>query len=134
MRTRQVRPDKMQYEFELHISKGYDKTRELDFILFNFITTKIFKSFIYTINVTPSIDLPNKSLGFLVEGLSAPVLSIAKSGNAVYQYKLYGYSNTEYDLKLTKPDVDKNLFKLKITEKGLKITKEPSKKFIKVEV
>lgn len=134
MRTRQVRPEKMKYEFELHISKGFDKTREDDYILFDFLTTKIFRSFIYTINVTPQIDLPNKVIGFIVEGLSAPVLSIAKSGNARFQYRLYGYSRTEYELRLTKPDVDKNLFKLKITEKGLKITKEPSKKFIKVEI
>ncbi len=134
MRTRQVRPEKMKYEFELHISKGYDKIKESDYILFDFLTTKIFKSFIYTINVTPQIDLPNKLIGFLVEGLSAPVLSIAKSGNARYQYRLYGYSKTEYELRLSKPDVGKNLFKLKITEKSLKITKEPSKKFIKVEV
>lgn len=134
MRTKQVRPEKMKYEYELHISKGYDNIKEKEFILFTFITTKIFRSFIYRINVTPKADLENKVIEFIIEGLSAPVVSVAKSGNAVYEYKLYNYKNTEYDLRLIKLDVDKNLFKIKITKAGIKITKQPAKRFLKVEV
>lgn len=134
MRTKQVRPEKLKYEYELHISKGFDRIKEKEFVLFTFITTKVFRSFIYTINVTPRINLEDKLLEFLIEGLSAPVISIAKSGNAVYEYRLYDFKNTEYDLKLLKLDVEKNMFKIKITKTGLKITKQPSKKFLKVEV
>lgn len=134
MRTKQVRPEKLKFEYELHISKGYDRIKDSDYIHFTLITTKIFRSFIYKINVTPKIDLDNKHIEFVIEGLSAPVISIAKSGNAIYEYKLYGYKNIEYDLKLVKLDVDKNLFKLKITKAGIKLTKEPAKKFLKVEV
>ncbi|MCX6158299.1 MAG: hypothetical protein WCK13_07095 [Ignavibacteriota bacterium] len=134
MRTKQVRPEKLKYEYELHVSKGYDRIKESDFLQFTLITTKIFRSFIYQINVTPKIDLDNKMIEFVIEGLSAPVISIAKSGNALYEYKLYGYKNTEYDLKLVKLDVDKNMFKMKITKAGIKLTKEPAKKFLKVEV
>jgi hypothetical protein len=134
MRTKQVRPDKLKFEYELHVSKGYDKIKEAEYINFTLITTKIFRSFIYRINVTPKMDLDNKVIEFVIEGLSAPVISIAKSGNALYEYKLYGYKNTEYDLKIVKLDVDKNLFKLKITKAGMKLTKQPVKKFLKIEV
>ncbi len=134
MRTKQVRPEKLKYEYELHITKAYDRIKEADYLNFTLITTKIFRSFIYKINVTPKIDLDNKHIEFIIEGLSAPVISIAKSGNAVYEYRLYGYKNIEYNLKLVKLDVDKNLFKLKISKTGIKLTKEPVKKFLKIEV
>ena len=134
MRTKQVRPEKMEYEFELHISREFDKTKECDYILFRFITTKIFRSFIYRINVTPRIDISKKYLEFLLEGLSAPVVSIAKSGNALYDYKLYDFKTAEYELRILKLDVDKNIFKLKISKNSIKITKQPTKKFLKVEV
>jgi hypothetical protein len=133
MRTKQVRPEKMEYEFELHISREIDRIKESEYILFKFITTKIFRSFIYRINVTPKIDLSKKYIEFLIEGLSAPVITIAKSGNAVYEYRLYDFKNTEYELKILKLDVDKNVFKLKMTKSGIKITKQPTKKFLKVE-
>jgi len=134
MRTKQVRPEKLKFEYELHISKGYDKIKEAEYIQFTLITTKIFRSFIYQINVTPKMDLDNKVIEFVIEGLSAPVISIAKSGNALYEYKLYEYKNTEYDLKIVKLDVDKNLFKLKIAKGSIKLTKQPVKKFLKIEV
>lgn len=133
MRTKQVRPEKMDYEFELHISREIDRAKECEYILFRFITTKIFRSFIYKINVTPRIDMTKKYLEFLIEGLSAPVVSIAKSGNALYDYRLYDFKNTEYELKILKLDVEKNIFKLKITKNNIKITKQPTKKFLKVE-
>jgi len=134
MRTKQVRPEKLKFEYELHITKGYDKIKEAEYIQFTLITTKIFRSFIYQINVTPKMDLDNKVIEFVIEGLSAPVISIAKSGNALYEYKLYDYKNTEYDLKIVKLDVDKNLFKIKIAKGGIKLTKQPVKKFLKIEV
>ncbi len=134
MRTKQVRPERMKYEYELHITKGYDNIKEKDYILFTFITTKIFRSFIYKINVTPKADLENKVIEFVIEGLSAPVVSIAKSGNAVFEYRLFDFKNTEYDLRLIRLDVDKSLFKIKITKAGIKVTKQPAKRFLKVEV
>jgi hypothetical protein len=134
MRTKQVRPEKLTFEYELHISKGYDRIKEADYIKFTLITTKIFRSFIYKINVTPKIDLDNKVIEFVIEGLSAPVISIAKSGNALYEYKLYGFKNSEYDLKMVKLDVDKNLFKIKFSKAGIKLTKQPAKKFLMIEV
>ena len=37
MRTKQVRPEKLKYEYELHIRKGRDNVQDKDYILFTFI-------------------------------------------------------------------------------------------------
>lgn len=132
MRTRAVRPDKLDFEYELQISKGSDDVLNKNFILFDFKTKKVFENFAYKLNVIPKIDLAKKELQFNIEGLSAPRLDISKAGNAVYQYKLFDFKNLEYDLKLMKYAKGKILFKIKITPKSIKITLNPKKKFINV--
>ncbi len=54
MRTKQVRPAKLDYEYELYISKDHDDIKKKDFILFDFKTKKVFENFTYEIH---SIDL-----------------------------------------------------------------------------
>lgn len=132
MRTKQVRPEKLDYEYELYISREIDEIREKDFILFEFRTKKIFENFQYVINVIPKINLEKNELQFNVEGLSAPKLEISKTGNALFKYKLFDFKNNEYDLKLLKYSKGKISFKLKITSKSIKITKEPETSFIKI--
>jgi len=132
MRTKQVRPEKLDYEYELYISKDHDEIIKKDFILFDFRTKKVFENFTYEINVIPNIDMEKKALQFDVEGLSAPRLDISKTGNASYQYKLFDYKKMEYDLKLLKYGKNKILFKVKINPKSIKITQTPKKRFINV--
>ncbi len=132
MRTKQVRPEKKEFEFELLITKNYDKINEKEYLNFKFLTTKIFSNFIYKINVTPLINTENKEITFIVEGLSAPVLSLSKSGRAEFDFRLYDFKITEYTLKLIKPDIEKNIYKMKITKNSIKFLKIPTKKFIKV--
>lgn len=132
MRTRAVRPDKLDYEYELYISKGVDNILKKNFILFDFRTKKVFENFEYKMNVIPKIDIENKDLQFNVEGLSAPRTDIAKAGNATYQYKLFDYKNLEYDLKLLKYGKGKILFKFKVSPGSIKLTLNPKKKFINV--
>jgi hypothetical protein len=132
MRTKQVRPERKEFEYELYISKQFDKISDKDFILFDFRTTKVFEYFIYKINVFEKINLEKKELNFRVEGLSAPKLSLSNPGRAFFQYKLYEYKNSDYDLKLTKPGIEKNNFKLKIAKNLIKILKQPSNRFIKI--
>ena len=132
MRTKQVRPDKLDFEYELYISRENDETRGKEFILFDFRTKKVFENFQYIINVISKIDLEKKELQFNVEGLSAPRLEISKTGNASYQYKLFDFKNIEYDLKLLKYAKGKILYKIKISPKSIKITKEPASSFIKI--
>jgi len=132
MRTKQVRPEKLDYEYELYISKDHDEILKKDFLLFDFRTKKVFENFAYEINIIPKIDVEKKELQFNVEGLSAPRLDISKAGNAGYRYKLFDYKNTDYDLKLLKYGKNKILFKIKINPKSIKITQTPKKRFINV--
>jgi hypothetical protein len=132
MRTKQVRPERKEFEYELHISKQFDRISDKDYILFDFRTTKIFEYFIYKINVFEKINIEKKELNFRVEGLSAPKISLSNPGYANFQYKLFDFKNSEYELKLTKPGIEKNNFKLKISKDNIKITKQPSNRFIKI--
>ncbi|MCY7362780.1 MAG: hypothetical protein LH629_12050 [Ignavibacteria bacterium] len=132
MRTRQVRPDKLDFEYELYISKEHDETKKRDYILFEFRTKKEFENFAYQINVIPKIDLEKNEIEFNLEGLSAPRLDISRAGNAVYKFSFYDFKNKEYDLKLLKYAKGKIIYKLKINPKSIKITKEPKSSFLKI--
>ena len=132
MRTKQVRPAKLEYEYELYISKAHDEILRKEYLLFDFRTKKVFENFTYEIHVIPKIDLEAKELEFNVEGLSAPRLDISKTGNAGYQYKLFDFKNTEYDLRLLKYGKGKILFKIKITPNSIKVLRQPKKKFINI--
>ena len=132
MRTKQVRPEPLEFEFKLNISKQFDDVRKKDYVLLEFNTMKEFENFAYKINVKQSIDLEKKELKFDLEGLSAPVISLSKAGNARYEYKFYDFKQTEYNLVLYKLGENRNLFKFKVLKNGVKLTREPSKKFIEV--
>jgi hypothetical protein len=132
MRTRAVRPDKLDFEYELNISRSYDNILEKDYILFEFRTKKVFENFEYRMNIIPKINHEKKELEFNIEGLSAPRLDISKAGHAVFEYKFFEFKNLEYDLILKKYNKSKTLFKFKINPKNIKLTLDPTKKFIKV--
>ncbi|MEO8210087.1 MAG: hypothetical protein ABI840_05970 [bacterium] len=132
MRTRAVRPDKLDYEYELYISRGSDDILKKNYILFDFKTKKVFENFAYKLNVIPKIDLEKRELQFNIEGLSAPRLDISKAGSAIYEYRLFDFKNLEYDLKLMKYAKGKILLKIKISPKSIKLTLDPKKKFINV--
>lgn len=132
MRTRAVRPDKLDFEYELNISKAHDEVSKRDYILFEFRTKKVFENFAYLINVIPKINPEKKELEFNIEGLSAPRLDISKAGPASYIYKFFDFKNIEYNLKLLKYAKSKTLFKFKVTTKSLKLSLNPRKKFINV--
>jgi hypothetical protein len=132
MRTRAVRPEKLDYEYEMNISKAHDEILKKDYILFEFRTKKIFESYAYRMNVIPKIDLDKKEIQFNIEGLSAPRLDISKASHAIYEFKLFDFKNVEYNLKLMKYAKGKILLKFKVTPKGIRLTLNPKKKFINV--
>ncbi|MBL7127767.1 MAG: hypothetical protein ISS16_02160 [Ignavibacteria bacterium] len=132
MRTKQVRPDKLKYEYELSISHQFDTVLKKKYILFDFRTVKIFENFVYRINVIENINFEKKELNFDVEGLSAPKISLPNTGNAGYQFKLYDFKNTTYMLDLTKHKKKKCKYEFKVTTTSVKLMKKPPKTFIKV--
>jgi hypothetical protein len=132
MRTKQVRPEKTDYEFELYLSKRINSMTRNEYILFDFRTVKIFENFNYKITVEPKINIENRELEFNLEGLSAPVVALSKDGYADFKFKLEEFVNGEYTLKLIKQRKVKYIFKIKISKSGIKITKKSSKKFVNV--
>jgi hypothetical protein len=132
MRTKQVRPERKEFEYELHISKQLDMVSRKHYVLFDFRTTKVFEYFVYKINVFEKINPEKNEIHFRVEGLSAPKISLSNSGYANFQYKFFEFKNSDYELKLTKPGIEKNIFKLKISKNDIKILKQPSNRFIKI--
>lgn len=132
MRTKQVRPEKLKYEYELIISHQFDTTLKKKYILFDFRTVKTFENFVYRINIKENIQLEIKELNFHIEGLSAPKISLPNTGHAGYHFKLYDFKNTTYLLNLKKQKKKKSKYEFKITTTSVKIKKEPPKTFIKV--
>lgn len=132
MRTKQVRPDKLDYEYELYIYKDQDSVSGKDFIALDFRTKKVFENFAYKINVHHSSVKVKNELSFNIEGLSAPTLDFSRTGQANYIYKLYEFNQAEYILNISKYRKNKTVFKFKVTGAGIHLTLDPEKKFIKV--
>lgn len=131
MRTKQVRPDKLEFEYELHLSYEKDLEQESNYVLFNFRTTKIFEHFIYKINASQKVDMLKKEIIFNIEGLSAPVLDLSHSGHSNYVFKLYDYKNSTYIVKILKNGKSPHTYQLRFSKKDIKIIKKPQKSFIK---
>lgn len=133
MRTKQVRPEKKEFEYDLFIFCGFDSSAGRNFVEFYFKTTKIFESFIYKINVHPKFIPEKNEIYFDVEGLSAPVLDLSKSGSAIFQYRIFQYDTKKsYTLILSKNGKNKIKYSLKITDEKVKITKKPATGFINI--
>lgn len=134
MRTKQVRPEKLKYEIELHINKAYDTFKKQNLILFDFRTVKVFENFIYSLNVIENVNLKDKELEFTIEGLSAPTVALSQYGQARHFYRMYEFKNSEYNLNFMKRGLGKNKFQLKITKSQIKLTRIPVKKFIDIKI
>ncbi|MBX7045308.1 MAG: hypothetical protein K1X86_05650 [Ignavibacteria bacterium] len=133
MRTKQVRPEKKEFEYELTISKEYDNLKDKNFVQFEFVTTKEFMNFQYKVVVYEKIDLDKNKIEFNIEGLSAPIISLSQTGIASYKYKLYEFNSKEYELTLLNHAKRKNVYKFKVLKKNISVLKSPaSNKFIKV--
>ena len=135
MRTKQVRPEPIEFEYELNISRNIDDVTGKEFLLFNFRTVKEFRNFIYRLSIYDTIDLQKKIIKFNIEGLSAPELSLSESGQAYFNYKLFDFKNTEYTLDIAKNGKTHNIYCMKVGKNDIKFTKAPaSKKFIIVNI
>lgn len=132
MRTKQVRPEKKEFEYELLLSHEHDLSKNETYILFDFRTTKIFEHFIYRINATQAVDMQKKEITFNIEGLSAPVLDLSHSGFSNYQYKLHDVKSAIYSVKIMKNGKNTMSYEIKFGKKEIVIQKKPKKSFIKL--
>lgn len=132
MRTKQVRPEKKEFEYELLLSYNSDLLADKIFVLFDFRTTKIFEHFIYRINATQKVDLQKKEIIFNIEGLSAPVIDLSHSGYSSYTFQLYDFKKDTYTIKILKNGKSPFSYQIRFTKKEIKIIKKPKKSFIKL--
>jgi len=132
MRTRQIRPEKNDFEYELHLYNMYDDVQGKYFILFDFRTTKIFRSFIYKINVGVKNKPEKNELEFNVEGLSAPNFSLTEGGKAYFQFQYYGFDKSETNVKFLKNGTFAFGYTFKFRNKSIEIIKKSRKSFINI--
>jgi membrane-bound lytic murein transglycosylase len=137
MRTKQVRPEKKEFEYSLDITRETDTLSGKDYILFDFQTVKEFITYEYKIDIIPSLNKNKNQLTFKIEGLSAPVISFSHSGTAGYQYKFYDFENKDYELLISNNKKQKNQFKMKLKDSEIKILKssnDKNDKFINITI
>jgi hypothetical protein len=133
MRTKKVKPPQKKFEYVLNISKEYDEISKRDYISFRFATTKEFLTFQYILKIENTVD--DKNLYFNILGFSAPVGDLSNYGTAGYEYRLYDYKFTEYNITVDKKDSDKSKFKLLVKRtksQSLKLSGIPKKSFIEI--
>lgn len=112
MRTKQVKPPKLKFEYELQISKEYDEIKKKEYISFRFGTTQTFLVFSYILKIASTVK--DKKLRFDILGFSAPMDEISVSGKAGFEYRMFDYKFREYDITVGRKDTKPSKFKLKI--------------------
>ena len=133
MRTKKVKPPPKKFEYTLNITKEYDEISKRDYISFKFQTTKEFLTFQYILKIESKAE--DKNLYFNIMGFSAPIGELSNYGFAGYEYRLYDYKFTEYNIIVGKKDSDKSKFKLTVQRsksKSVKLTHIPRKSFIEI--
>lgn len=133
MRTKKVKPPPKKFEYLLNITKEYDGTSKRDYISFKFQTTKEFLTFQYILKIESSVE--DKNIYFNLLGFSAPIGELSNYGSAGFEYRLYDYKFTEYNITVDKKDSDKSKFKLVLRRsksQPVKVTHIPKKSFIEI--
>lgn len=133
MRTKKVKPPPKKFEYVLNIRKAYDEVTKKDYIAFEFNTTKEFLTFQYILKIENIVD--GKNLTFNLLGFSAPLGELSNYGRAGYEYRMYEYKYTDYNIIVDKKDSDKIKFKLSIQRSKaspVKLTHIPKKSFIEI--
>ena len=133
MLTKKVKPPPKKFEYILNITKEYDEVTKKDYISFKFQTTKEFLTFQYILKIQSTVK--NKELYFNILGFSAPVGELSNYGSAGFEYRLYDYKFTEYNIVVDKKDSDKTKFKLvlqRLKSTPVKLKQVPRKSFIEI--
>jgi len=116
-------------EYRLLITPKY-KEREKQFVTYAAIrTVNEFSSFRYEIVVDPTVT--NRTLQFAIHGLRAPQVTIPHSGPAMFETEFLNLHGT-YDLVVSKPGREKNMFTISISNKEIILKESPQDKFVDV--
>jgi hypothetical protein len=112
MRTKKVKPPPKKFEYSLQLSLEHDRITKKDFISFNFTTTKVFLTFRYILNIETSVS--GNNLFFNIAGFKAPTGDLSNPGFAEFEYRLYDFKYTDYNVVIGRKDVDNIKFKMKV--------------------
>jgi hypothetical protein len=133
MRTKKVKPPPSKFEYVLNISKEHDDIFKKDYISFKFRTAKEFLTFRYLLNILEEIN--GSKINFNIIGFKAPIGDLSNHGYAAYEYRFYDFKFAEYQILITRKDVDNSKFKLKIARsksKPLTISSVSKNTFIEI--
>jgi hypothetical protein len=133
MRTKKVKAPPKKFEYVLNITKEYDEVSKRDYISFKFQTTKEFLTFQYILKIESAVE--DKNIYFNLLGFSAPIGELSNYGFAGFEYRLFDYKFTEYNITVDKKDSDKSKFKLVLQRsktQPVKLTHIPKKTFIEI--
>ena len=133
MRTKKVKPPPKKYEYILKITKEFDSIQKKDYFSFKFLTTKEFLSFRYILNI--ETEHKDDVLNFEILGFKAPVSDLSNFGAAEYEYRMYDFDYSEYQISIHRKDVDTIKFKInlqKIKNSPVKLGKLPKESFIEI--
>lgn len=133
MRTKKVKPPPSKFEYVLNISKEYDVIFKKDYISFKFRTAKEFLTFRYILNILEEIN--GTKLNFNIIGFKAPIGDLSNHGYAGHEYRFYDFKFAEYQILISRKDVDNSKFKLKIARsksKPLTISSVSKNTFIEI--
>lgn len=133
MRTKKVKPPAKKFEYKLNISKEHDDVTKRDYISFRFQTTKEFLTFQYILKIESNFE--NKDIYFNILGFSAPIGDLSSHGTAGFEYRMFDYKFTEYNVIVDKKDSVKSKFKMCIQRSKttpVKLSRIPTKSFIEI--
>ena len=110
MRTKKIKPPPDKFEYVLRISKEFDSFKNAPYFSFMFNTTKKFLTFRYILSI--ETEIKDNNLNFEILGFKAPIGELSNFGEAEYEFRLYQFNFSEYNVSIHRKDVDSVKFKL----------------------
>ncbi|HUL44271.1 MAG TPA: hypothetical protein VLY03_07935 [Bacteroidota bacterium] len=114
-------------EYRLLLIQRYDERMKKHLTHAAIRTVNEFSSFRYEIIVTPSVD--GNKVGFHIQGLRAPQVTIPHSGPAMFEHDFPGLNGT-YDVVITKLDHAENRFTVDISRDEIVVRSSPQERFV----
>jgi len=116
-------------EYRLLLVPRYDERMKQYLTHATLRTVNEFSSFRYEIIVSPSVQ--GNLLGFHIQGLRAPQVTLPHSGPAIFEYDFPGLDGT-YDVVITKLDHAENRFTVSISRSEVTVKASPAQRFIDI--
>lgn len=125
---KRVRPE-LPAEYVLLVTPWYNERTKEQVTLFALRTVNEFTNFRYALVVKP--ELRDRTMTLLVQGLSAPELTLPATGPAEFRDERPGLKGT-YDVVVSKHGKATNTFSVSITQARVKVERMPEDRFVEI--